>query len=1128
MPGSLKYFDSYQIDSLKDLLEGIDPAVRVRGHTYYEAKHVLDVIQKGEALEARVLGSFSNVYNVWINFEETSYSCDCPASLPCKHIASVAIWALGLSEPGIENLEDYSSSARKDEGKCNLVCVFNEDRNRISLYAKNSEANLSLLKDSHQYRSLKPKWKKSLTSFLQSQRRRSHRYLNEDDFPLYELVEHFQRKKNEPVPEYYEGERALHFAGFLGFDAFIYDSQLSGKFGPDTKYELILYYLDPLHNVYREVQPTESLLNNKFFGASNYEWDYLFDVQHLPVSVNHALVPSQAPLSEREKKLQKILAAALLAEGPPAAESSSNNKAEAMQKVGVKKTEENIFYLLQAQKRVLEQLSFLDCRVSCKDINSLHNDFKRLHPFIPKELQEHIAQAYRAGPAMAISMYVDEREERPKIKGKVELVYAKNGHYLKPQYWKKKNKEFLTNLIFGFPPVKILHRYTCNSLLEYSINHQLIKRNLLKEKNLLNKEIIPFRYRKADGEFEFGSRFLKKFATDYFPVLKKEKVVIRLHQSLIPFIEQVQHSSSFKIESSSGMDWFQGVLKIEGVSAKDQAEILAAYHKKEELLKLSNGSWVLTNNFNLENIYKTLEELGIALSSKGKSNRFSKGQLVALGNREEQFFTLRAEEKVRELRQSFQGISQKRDDFTLQLNPALEKVLRPYQREGCSFFYRLWKLKVGGVLADDMGLGKTLQTLAFMDILRQTGQNALFLVVGPLAALSVWEEECLKFIPHMPAHIWHGLKKDESFIEDGLIITTYSTLAQNIDRFTQLNFTAIFLDEAQNIKNISTQNAKAVRKLSSQSFFCLTGTPIENHIGELWALMELCFPGLLGSKKYFKRLHGIGQDLRARDILLRRISPFVLRRRKQEVLKDLPEKTETLIKLDLHKTQAMLYEQVRKEALLALENAGQNYLMLMLPYLMRLRRICCHPDLKNKHLPDLSLSSKFSYLKDNLEKIADSSSGTLIFSQFTDVLDMVGAFLEQEKYGFFYIRGATTASKRQKMVKKFQAGERHFFLISLRAGGTALTLHRADTIIHLDPWWNPAAENQATDRAHRIGQTRKVSVYKLISKNSVEEKVLKLQDRKKKLFNSIFNEGTTGSSHVSRQDLSEILKDAVL
>ena len=1159
MPAVPKHFDSFEVRQLKDLLESIDPAVRVRGYTYYEANNVLEVTRKGEALEARVLGSSSNIYNVWIAFEEMDYFCDCPAALPCKHIASVAIWALGLSETSTEGLENYTArslTARENEGESELVCVFNEEHSRISLYAKDPEGQLKLLEEASQYRRLKAKWQDSLSAFMKKQRRNSHLYIEESSFPLYELVEHFHHRKGEAIPEYRdqkEQARPLSFAGFLGFDALVYDTQLSGKFGPDSEYELLLYYFDPLRKVYREVQPTEPLVNYDpdpdsdpdSWRASNYEWEHPFEAQSLSLSVNHALVSSEAPLSEREKNLQKVLqnipAAESLKEASSAAiEERTKSKVESKDEAAPKGSPEgDAFYLLRARKRVLEKLSLFDYRIPYKNINSLYYDLKLLTPFIPNDLSEHIAQAYEAGPALAISMYVDETEAKPKIKGKVELIYAQNKRYLKPQYWKKKNKELLTKLIFGFPPAKIFHQnQERNFLLQHSINHQLIKRNLLKERNLLNKKDIPFRYRKVDGNFEFGSRFLKKFATDCLPILKKQDIVMRLHQSLVPFIERMQYSSTFTIESSSGTDWFQGELRLEGVSKQDQAAILAAYRKKEELLKLSNGSWVLTSAFNLDNIHKALEELGISLSQKGKTGRFTKGQFIALEQSEEQFFALRAGEKAEELRRNFQNLSLKKDDFNLELSPALQKTLRPYQEEGCAFFYRLFQLQVGGILADDMGLGKTLQTLTFIDALWQEKRRGPFLVVGPLAALGVWQEECQKFIPHMPTQIWHGsklkkeksegeLKKDETFLDAGIIITTYTTLSQNVEKFAKLNFTSVFLDEAQNIKNISTQNAKAVRKLNSSGFFCLTGTPIENHIGELWALMELCFPGLLGSKKYFKQLHGVGQDVAARDILLKRISPFVLRRRKQEVLKDLPEKTETLIKLDLHETQALVYEQVRKEALIALADAGNQYLMVMLPYLMRLRRICCHPDLKNKHLPDISLSSKFGYLKDNLEKIADSSSGTLIFSQFTDVLDMVGAFLEQEKYEFFYINGATGAAKRQKIVKKFQAGERPFFLISLKAGGTALTLHRADTIIHLDPWWNPAAEDQATDRAHRIGQTRKVSVYKLISKNSVEEKVLRLQDRKKKLFNSIFNEEAGGSSHISRQDLAEILEDAV-
>ena len=688
MSATSVYLDSYEIDLLKDLLEHIPAAVHVRGRTYYEANNVLHVTRKGDTLEARILGSSSNIYNAWINLGEMDYFCDCLAALPCKHIASLVIWGLGLSEL---NLED-SLSHFKNEPECELLCMLNEEGDRISLYAKNSKSDLIPLKEVDQYSILKSKWQNSLGFFLNKHKDRLYALSDKEDFPLYELVEHFHllEKKGKPAPEYREKERRLHFGGFLEFDAIVYDMHVSGNFGPDTEYDLILYYFDPLHKVYREIEATKPLADYKFpFGLPDHERNYFFHKGISPIRVNHALILSETPLSEREKKLQNLIAAET-----SSIEQKAKEEIEGQKK---KHPDENFFYLLRGKERVLEKLDFLDYRLTCGEkINSLYRDFNKLSPFIPQDLKEHINQAYKAGPALAISMYVDEREEKPKIKGKVEIIYAQENRYLKAQYWKKKNKELLTNLVFGFPPAKILN-YQSNTpatLLQYSINHQLIKRNLKKERDLLDKKKIPFAHRKTNGEFTFTSRFLKRFAQHYLPILKKQSVVMRLHQSLWPFIEELKYKVKFEIENSSGMNWFQGELKIEGVSEKDQTAILAAYRKKEELLKLSNGSWVLTSAFNLDTIHKTLEEIGINLSQKGKSRRLSKGQLLALST-DEQFLALRAEKKITDLCQSFQEALQKRKEIDLDIGPALEKTIRPYQREGVSFLHSLFQLKVG-------------------------------------------------------------------------------------------------------------------------------------------------------------------------------------------------------------------------------------------------------------------------------------------------------------------------------------------------------------------------------------------------------------------------------------------------
>ena len=435
MPTAYKYFNSYQVNLLKDLLEQIDPAVLVRGHTYYEANHVLDVQQKGELLEARVLGSASKIYNVHIDLEEIEYFCDCPAALPCKHIACLVIWCLELSEKNSEGMEieDYaerSASRPYHKTDLDLACIFNEERNRISLFGKDPEGALIDLEGAYLFKHLKQKWQKSLGAFLNLYRRRhASLFLGEGEFPLYDLVKHFHsyayRKRGDAIPEYYDkdGKSALRFAGFLEFGALVYDTELSGKFGPDTEYQLLLYYFDPLHNRYREVQPTEAPHDpDEFLRIPELDWD-LPDALSLPIGVNHALLLPDAPLTEREEKLQNLLSANSSVTEPTLQASTIPAKTSGLKLINKndfqKKDNKGSFYLLHPQKRVLEKLSLFDCHIPYKGIDPLHHDFKRMQHFMPQDLQEHITQACEAGPALAISMYVDdENQEEPILKAK--------------------------------------------------------------------------------------------------------------------------------------------------------------------------------------------------------------------------------------------------------------------------------------------------------------------------------------------------------------------------------------------------------------------------------------------------------------------------------------------------------------------------------------------------------------------------------------------------------------------------------------------------------------------------------------------------------------------------------------
>ena len=724
------------------------------------------------------------------------------------------------------------------------------------------------------------------------------------------------------------------------------------------------------------------------------------------------------------------------------------------------------------------------------------------------------------GPAIAISIHVDDSDEKYKIKGKVEIVYANHKSNLSPKNWANKKTSLLPTDLAGFPPSKKRDNY---SYLAQDEAGHLVKRNPEKERDIIDYVKIPFSHQKSTGEFAFTTRFLKKFAVEYLPKLKEKNVLFRFDDNLSPIINNT-YRATFNIESSSEIDWFEGKIEIEGIQTSSDAKaLLNAHYNKEEVVQTSRGEWVVVDQLNIENIAQALENLGIRLSKSGKSSLFNKGHLVALGSIDE--LTIRAEKKVEELRKHFAN-SYKNSKFTPpKLSPSLEKILRPYQKEGTAFLHHLFQLKVGGVLADDMGLGKTLQAITFIEsVIQNTNKDSLFLVICPLAALSVWEMECKRFAHHIPIQIWHGLKRRSGdMIKSGIIISTYMTVAQDIIEIENTEFTAIFADEAQNIKNIYTKASKIMRLLKSNSIFCLTGTPVENYLSDLWSLLDVCFPGLLGTRKAFKKAYGSSQVLSNKDNLLTKIAPFILRRRKQEVLKELPQKTETIISLPLHDSQAVIYENIRREAVEVLKDAGNSYIVEMLPYLMKLRRVCCHPDLKNEIKSSLLDSSKLTYLKEKIPEIQESSSGVLIFSQFTDVLKKVAELLNENDIEYFYLDGSTSTPARKKIVEQFQDGKKAFFLISLKAGGTALTLHKADTVIHLDPWWNPAAEDQATDRAHRIGQKRNVFVYKLIAKGTIEEKVLLLQQKKKELFDALFNHSTNTGKTISKKELMDLL-----
>ena len=458
--------------------------------------------------------------------------------------------------------------------------------------------------------------------------------------------------------------------------------------------------------------------------------------------------------------------------------------------------------------------------------------------------------------------------------------------------------------------------------------------------------------------------------------------------------------------------------------------------------------------------------------------------------------------------------------------------LREYQVEGFRWMQFLCRYGLNGILADDMGLGKTLQTLAHILQEKQSGRSGgrPSLVIAPTSVVENWQREAAKFAPDLEMLVLQGANRKQGFgriPSVDVVMTSFALISRDLDVYLEQDFHLLVLDEAQHIKNPSAQVTRAVCSLNSTHRLCLSGTPVENHLGELWSLMNFLMPGFLGSREdfndtYRQPIEKSGSQAKS-ETLARRVMPLILRRTKHEVAKELPPKTEILHTIELAEEQKDLYETVRslmdKQVRQAMALQGNETQIVFLDALLKLRQICCHPNLL-KDADHQADSAKFIYLIELLDTLRREKHRVLIFSQFTSMLSLIEEHLNREDYSYLKLTGET--KNRQELVERFQGGEGEVFLISLKAGGTGLTLTGADNVIHYDPWWNPAVENQATDRAYRIGQDKPVFVHKLICKGTVEERIQKMQLKKGGLAEGLLAGGARSLS-LTPETLAELI-----
>jgi superfamily II DNA or RNA helicase len=588
----------------------------------------------------------------------------------------------------------------------------------------------------------------------------------------------------------------------------------------------------------------------------------------------------------------------------------------------------------------------------------------------------------------------------------------------------------------------------------------------------------------------------------------------------------VRPAGEFKLAVATGIDWFELDGRIEyGDQKVSLPELLAAARRGEPMIELGDGSIGMLPEEWLKK-YGMLVDLATAVDGTLRFNSAQAGLLDALLAAQPEIQIDAAFEKVRQNLHEFEGV------VALDSPAGFHGELRPYQRDGLGWLDYLQRFGFGGILADDMGLGKTIQVLALLQRRRAHRQTkGPSLVVVPRSLVFNWVGEAARFTPRLRVLDYTGPGRHalrETFGEYDLIITTYGTVRTDIAELSQVQFDYAILDEAQAIKNADSQSAKAARLLRSRYKLAMSGTPIENHLGELWSIFEFLNPGMLGSDTIFKKYVGTGATLDQTDraLLAKALRPFILRRTKQQVVEDLPEKTEQTLYCDMEAEQRRYYDELRahyRDSLLHKDAAELNRSKIeVLEALLRLRQAACHPGLISPELTG-DPSAKLDMLLPSISEVVEEGHKVLVFSQFTSFLAIVRERLDQEKIVYEYLDGRTR--NRAAKVERFQTDlDCPVFLISLKAGGLGLNLTAAEYVYLLDPWWNPAVEAQAIDRTHRIGQTQHVFAYRLICRGTVEEKILELQQKKRDLADAILSADNRGViQNLSREDLEFLL-----
>lgn len=647
---------------------------------------------------------------------------------------------------------------------------------------------------------------------------------------------------------------------------------------------------------------------------------------------------------------------------------------------------------------------------------------------------------------------------------------------------------------------------------------------------------------------EQSSQILKSFGFK----TENQKYVMDNEKDIVSFITEgmeklqglgeVYYSQNFKEIKVYGKSSLKGGIRLneedlleftfqlEGVAKGELKNIFNALREKKKYFRLKKGGFIDLNDQGIQDLGEMLDYLDI------KDNDLNEGKmLISKYNalyldqkiKDKDMEYLKRSRNFRELANNIRDVK----DMDYSLPEHLEEIMRNYQKTGFRWFKTLSAYGFGGILADEMGLGKTLQTIAFL--LSEKG-GLPSLVIAPTSLVYNWQIEIERFGTELKTIVVSGSKKQrEELMSDmndcDVIITSYPLIRRDIEVYKTLNFNYCILDEAQQIKNPTSINAASVKELKAKGYFALTGTPIENSLMELWSIFDYILPGYLFTQSKFSKLYEApiikNNDKTALEELNRHVKPFILRRHKKDVIKELPPKIEQKLVVEMTEEQKKLYaaylSSAKNEIFEEIKDKGFNKSKIkILSILTRLRQICCDPSVFiDGYEGD---SGKMLALQELLEESIGEDHKVLLFSQFTSVLKNISKRLDKNGTKYMYLDGNTKSEHRMGLVNEFNEGDARIFLISLKAGGTGLNLTGADIVIHFDPWWNPAVEDQATDRAHRIGQHKTVEVIKLLAQGTIEEKIFNLQQKKKEMIKSIMNEELNEENMISQMTQEDL------